>query len=502
MGVLGARSVIQNVNAQQTNQPVAAISTQEATGYAKSLSKAFRDTAEKVLPSVVSIQTHPAVAQHSSKQAPSANSEDENDLSDTPFGEFFNNPEFRRFFGQMPGGHGFMMPSPHHGGGLGSGVIIDSSGIILTNNHVVDDAGKITVRLHDGREFDAYDVKRDPKTDLAVLRIHAKNLPAAKLGDSSKMAVGDWVLALGEPFGLEGTVTAGIISAKQRDISGIGHGSLLQTDAAINPGNSGGPLVNLDGEVIGINTAISTQSGGYQGVGFAIATSEAKWVVNQLVKTGTVKRAYLGVAIQQVTAPLADQLGIQAREGVLVGDVQPGTPAAKAGVKTGDVIVKFNGQRVASPTGLQNLVEQTPIGSAVPAEVIRDGKSVTLNVTAEQQPANFGMLASRGGHRPGQPEGSKFEKLGLEVSNLTDEVAEQLELKAGEGVVVTQVQPGGPAEQAGLTAGMVISQADRKPVKTVADLERILRGQSLEKGVLLLVRDNQGSRFIVVRPEK
>ena len=288
----------------------AAVTTQEATGYAKSLSKAFRDTAEKVLPSVVSIQTSPAIAKRSTKEAPSASADDENDSSDTPFGEFFkSNPELRRFFGQTPGGHGFMMPSPHRGGGLGSGVIIDASGIILTNNHVVDDAGKITVRLHDGREFEAYDVKRDPKTDLAVIRIHAKNLPAAKLGDSSKMAVGDWVLALGEPFGLEGTVTAGIISAKQRDISGIGHGSLLQTDAAINPGNSGGPLVNLDGEVIGINTAISTQSGGYQGVGFAIATSEAKWVVNQLVKTGTVKRAYLGVAIQPVTAPLADQLG-------------------------------------------------------------------------------------------------------------------------------------------------------------------------------------------------
>ncbi len=386
----------------------------------------------------------------------------------------------------------------------GSGVIIDSSGVILTNNHVVDDAGQVTVRLHDGREFQAYDVKHDLKADLAVVRIHAKNLPAAKLGDSSKMQVGDWVLALGEPFGLEGTVTAGIISAKQRDVHRLGGGALLQTDAAINPGNSGGPLVNLDGEVIGINTAIKTQSGGYQGVGFAIPSDQAKWVADQLIKSGAVKRAYLGVGIQPVNASLAEQFGVPTREGVLVGEVKPHTPAAKAGLETGDVIVKFNDEKVASPAELQSMVEKTKIGSTVPTEVVRNGKTMTLNVTVETQPDNYGLADNRGGRSRGPSESSnaRLNKLGMEVSNLTRDVADRLGLKDSEGVVITRIESGGPADQAGLAVGTVVSEANRKPVKTVADLDKILDGSSAEKGVLLLVHDKEASRFVVVRPEK
>ena len=235
--------------------------------------------------------------------------------------------------------------------GIGSGVIIDPSGIILTNNHVVDGAGKIMVRLHDGREFEATDVKRDPKTDLAILRIKgAGKLTAVKLGNSDDAQVGDWVLALGDPFGLEGTVTAGIISAKGRPL-GATRANFIQTDAAINPGNSGGPLVNLDGEVVGINTAISSNNGGNQGVGFAISSNLAKWVSQQLIANGTVKRAYLGVAIQPVDPDLAKQFGVETMQGVVVADVQPDTPAAAAGVKPGDVIVEFAGKAGHQPAG-------------------------------------------------------------------------------------------------------------------------------------------------------
>ena len=239
-------------------------------------------------------------------------------------------------------------------GSVGSGVIIDPSGIILTNNHVVDGGGKIIVRLHDGREFDAIDVKTDPKTDLAIVRIKgAGTLPAAKLGNSDDMQVGDWVLALGDPFGLEGTVTAGIVSAKGRGLGITARENFIQTDAAINPGNSGGPLVNLDGEVVGINTAIASQTGGYQGVGFAVPSNLAKWVSEQLIANGTVRRAYLGVGIQPVTQELAKQFGVQGQQGVRGRRRAADTPAAAAGVKPGDVIVEFAGKPVANPQELQ-----------------------------------------------------------------------------------------------------------------------------------------------------
>ena len=234
---------------------------------------------------------------------------------------------------------------PHGVSGSGSGVIVDPSGIILTNNHVVAGGGEVTVRLGDGREFKAVGIKTDPKSDLAIVRIEAGSpLPAARLGRSSEVEVGDWVLALGQPFGLEGTVTAGIVSAKGRGLGITDREDFIQTDAAINPGNSGGPLVNLDGEVIGINTAISTNSGGYQGVGFAIPIDLAKWVGGQLEQSGTVHRAYLGVVIQPVTQEIAEQLKVKVHNGVLVREVRDNTPAAKAGVQPGDVILRFAGQ--------------------------------------------------------------------------------------------------------------------------------------------------------------
>ena len=291
----------------------------DATKYAQGISEAFHEAAIKVLPSVVMITNSPAMAEKPGDQkvAPDQNSEEMPfGFKGTPFGDLFKNPEFHHFFKQFPSGPMPDMP----GQGMtssGSGVIVDPSGVILTNNHVVAGGGKIMVRLQDGREFKAIDIKTDPKTDLAVLRIEgAGTLPAARLADSSKVEIGDWVLALGQPFGLEGTVTAGIVSAKERGIGITDREDFIQTDAAINPGNSGGPLVNLDGEVIGINTAISSNNGGYQGVGFAIPANLAKWVGGQLETAGKVQRAYLGVGIQMVTQPLADQFKVKVHKGV------------------------------------------------------------------------------------------------------------------------------------------------------------------------------------------
>ena len=372
--------------------------------------------------------------------------------------------------------------------------------MILTNNHVVDGGGKITVRLHDGREFDAVEVKQDPKTDLAIVRIEgATDLKAAKLGNSEETLVGDWVIALGQPFGLEGTVTAGIVSAKGRGIGITARENFIQTDAAINPGNSGGPLVNLKGEMIGINTAISSSSGGYQGVGFAVPVNLAKWVGGQLEKQGVVHRAYLGVMIQPVTHPLAEQFGVKVHEGVLVTEVQSDTPAGKAGLKSGDVIVEFAGKAVANPQELQGVVERTEIGGKATMVVVRDGKRMNLNVTLGEQPEEYG-LARNGPQGLSKPESSTFDKLGLQMETLSAEVAEQLGVKDTSGVVITDVRTGSAADQAGLESGMVITQANHKPVKNLDDFRKAVDNPSLEKGALLLVRTSEGARFVVLKP--
>jgi serine protease Do len=364
---------------------------------------------------------------------------------------------------------------------------------------VIEGRGKLIVRLHDGREFEGVDVKADPKTDLAIVRIKgAGKLSAAKLGNSDDAQVGDWVLALGDPFGLEGTVTAGIISAKGRALGNTPRENFIQTDAAINPGNSGGPLVNLDGEVIGINTAIHSNNGGNQGVGFAISSNLAKFVSGQLASNGTVKRAYLGVAIQPVSQDLASQFGVETLQGAVVADVQPNTPAATAGVKAGDVIVKFGGKAVSNPQELQAAVEQTPIGNKAEMIVMRDGKQVPLEVTPREQPASYG-LARGETMTPGKAGSVRDEKLGMEVSNLTPDVAEKLGVKAGEGVVITDVRNGSLADQAGLASGMVIVQIAQKPVKSMEEFQKAMEKQSLEKGVMFLVRSAQGARFIVLR---
>jgi serine protease Do len=464
-----------------------------AVSSAKDLSTAFRVASAAVLPSVVTIENVASSApSDGGNMVPGPRFEGRNPFEGTPFEEYFN----ERNSSQRP-------PTPQRQqprrSGMGSGVIIDEAGVILTNNHVVAGDGEVTVRLHDGREFRATTVATDPKTDIAIVKIDATDLVAAKLGDSDTISIGDWVLALGQPFGLESTVTAGIISAKHRGIGITARENFLQTDAAINPGNSGGPLVNLDGELVGINTAISSRGGGNDGVGFAVPINLAKWVGKQLAQGGTVQRAYLGVGIQPIDATLAAQLNVKPRQGVAVTDVYADTPAAKAGLKSGDVIVQYAGISVTSPQELQLVVERSEIGRPHPLQVLRDGKVTRLEFVPAVLPTEFGQ-ARRSPKDAPKSESRRLEGLGIEVSALDPDVAEQLGLAGTEGVVITAVKSGSPAERAGLTSGMVVTQVNRRAVSSIDELTEVVKSGDLERGILLLVRTNSGSRFVIIKP--
>jgi len=457
-----------------------------AVARAQELSRAFRAAAQKVVPTVVMVKTStkPRV------ERPGRDPRGRNPFRGTPLEDFFD--DGTPF-------HGRQMPRQQ---GVGSGVIIDSSGLILTNNHVIDDADEVVVELADGRQFKATDIKTDEQTDLAVLRIKAEEkLPAAKLGDSSKVEIGDWVLAVGNPFELEHTVSAGIISGMKRLLPSGKRADYIQTDAAINPGNSGGPLVNLDGEVIGINTAIASSSGGYQGVGFAIPVNLAKWVTTQLVEKGSVERAYLGVSIVSVTTDVAEKLGVKRNKGVLVTEVFPDTPAAEAGIQEGDVVTHFADQSVNSPHELQERVERAPFGSKQQVRVLRDGKTMTVAVEVKAMPEKFGSTTIRRG--PGGTGGSIYSnrELGVELADLTPKAAQQLGFAEQGGVVITAVDPDGLAATAGLREGALVLRVGRTNVKSVAEFVEAMKKESLKDGVMLLVRTNGGNRFVVLRKE-
>src|SRR5262249_34619202 len=345
----------------------------------------------------------------------------------------------------------FEMPSPdqipHHG--FGSGVVVDPKGVILTNHHVVAGADEVEVQLMDGRKFTSKDIKSDPKTDLAIVRIDAKgDLPYLELGDSDAMEIGDRVLAAGAPFGLKGSVSAGIVSAKGRNGLNMNmYEDFLQTDAAINPGNSGGPPINLDGQVVGINSMIKTQSGGFQGVGLAISSNMAKNIMTQLLKEGTVKRGYLGIQIKDlVDTDVASRLGVK-EHGVLVAQVFDNAPAAKSGIQSGDVITAIEGKPVKDGKDLQRLVAGVPLGKPVNVTVVRDGKEKVMAVTVENQPDDFGTTRvplPRAPKREQNP--TSLGKLGAEVIDLTPDMAEQLGYKAkAKGPVVSQVEHGSVA---------------------------------------------------------
>lgn len=476
-------------------EPLANLSpdVERAIDSANGLSMAFRTVAKRMLPTLVAIENRPAVAMTSPMgiRPSQGGIPGDNPFKGTPFEELFKGRDFQMV---PPGG---MQPRTRPQGGIGSGVIIDPSGVILTNNHVVEGGGEVTVKTSDGREFIASQVWTDPKTDLAVVKIeNATNLVSAPLGDSDQVEIGDWVIALGQPFGLESTVTAGIISAKNRGIGITARESFLQTDAAINPGNSGGPLVNLRGEVIGINTAISSRTGGSDGIGFAVPSNLARWVSDQLVSDGTVRRAYLGVGIQPVTAELATQLGVAPRSGVAVTEVLVSSPAAQAGLKTGDVITQFDGRDVATPQQLQLAVERAEFGKMLTIDLVRDGKPMKLQFKAQEQPSDFSGNRESSNGKPS----ASLENLGLEIAPLDRAVAEQLGLSSTDGVIITGVKSGSAAERTGLEAGMVISQVNRQNVKSIDQVVAAIKADRENgSGTLLLIKTENGSRFLVLK---
>ncbi len=464
------------VSGKETNEHVA------SHNYAKSLSGAFRGASEKVMPAVVTIQSFSAKKRESAQQGVPE--------------EFRDNPLFKRFFENAPDSKS-REPGGSQRIGMGSGIMIDPSGILLTNNHVVDGADKLLIKLHDGREFEATEWKTDPKSDIAVVKIESvANLPAAEIGNSDQLDVGDWVIAVGSPFGLDKTVTAGIISAKSRGIGIAAREEFLQTDAAINPGNSGGPLVNLDGEVIGINTAISSTSGGYQGVGFAVPVNLARWVGDELMAHGTVQRAFLGVGIQAIDSSLSKQLGLDTIRGAVVTEVRSGSPAAKAGLQSGDVVLEFDGTAISKPGDLQGRVERASLSDVHKVMIIRDGKTMTINVRVEAMLSDVSADESK---KTESPVDSDFNDLGLQISELTADVANQLGVDESSGVVITKVKSRSPSELAGLEAGMVIKKVGQKAILSVNDFQTAMKDVALKQGVLLLVQVGEATRFVVVK---
>ena len=381
-------------------------------------------------------------------------------------------------------------PTEH---GLGSGVIVSPDGYILTNNHVVSEASEIQVALNDGRQFTAKVIGTDPQTDVALIKINAENLPALTLTDSSKVEIGDVVLAIGNPFGIGQTVTKGIVSAKDRTTSGDGDEDFIQTDAAINPGNSGGALVDTDGRLIGINSAILTRSGGNQGIGFAVPSDLCRWVMDSLVKTGHVERGLLGVMIQNLTPDLAKAFKLDRTTGALVGDVTPGSPADKAGLKSGDVITQFNGQAIQDASQLKLRVAETTPGSKVPVIVNRNGTDMTLDVTLGNTPEK-GVAKRNETSGAGQKEALA----GVGVTDLDQNTRSELNIPENvQGAVISQIAPDSPAYEAGLRTGDVMTELNHQPVKNaqdaVADTEKQTGNETLVK-----VWTKAGSHYLVV----
>ena len=376
--------------------------------------------------------------------------------------------------------------------GWGSGFIFSDEGYILTNHHVVGDADKINVQLSDGREYDAKIVGSDPRSDVAIIKIEeAKDLPVLPLGDSDSLEVGEWVMAVGNPFDLSHTLTVGVVSAKGRTSVGItDYEDFIQTDAAINPGNSGGPLINLKGEAVGINSAIFSKSGGYMGIGFAIPINMVKEIKDQLITAGKVSRGYLGVAIQDITSELKETLDLKSAEGVLIADVSKDSPAEKAGLCRGDVVVEFDGQKVLNVGQFRNMVSLTPPGAEAKIVVIRDGKTTNLLV-------ELGSL-EEGAQAGSVPKKELMDKLGFSVQDVTEDLAQQFGYSKKEGVLISQVQPGSLAYLAGLRAGMIVLEVNRSSVNNSEEFYRALTESTKTEKALLLVKDNQYSKYVVL----
>ena len=435
-------------------------------------SRAFSEIVGAVSPAVVNISTTKVV-----KREPGAGLED----------PFFD------FLGPF---HDFSLPKKWKERSLGSGVIVSPDGYIITNNHVVEKSDEIKITLPDRRTLRGNIVGADPKTDIAILKIDASNLPTLKWGDSDKLQVGEFVLAIGSPYGLSNTVTMGIISAVGRANVGIAdYEDFIQTDAAINPGNSGGPLVNIQGELIGINTAIFSRTGGYQGIGFAVPCNMVRLIMEQLIQKGKVTRGWIGVSIQELTPELAQEFGLKKLKGALVSDVAKGSPAGKAGIMRGDVIIELNGREIKDVSGLRNMVAQSKAGSEITLKILRSGKELTVRVVIVELPREVAEVAPDHRLAP-DPETRVF--TGLTVMNLTKEIIRQLGFTKDEkGVVVVRVEPGSPADDAELKKGDIIKEINRKEIDSLAEFNKSATNIKRNEAVLMFV-NRSGKKFYAI----
>ena len=412
-----------------------------------------------------------------------------------PF-DLYNEEFFKRFFPNLK--------PPRRGGnrefrqeGMGSGSIISPEGHILTNHHVVGEADRITVKLYDGRELEARLVGTDPESDISVIQVEGENLPVLPMGNSDEIEVGESVIAVGNPFGLLQTVTYGIVSAKGR--SGVGiteYEDFIQTDAAINPGNSGGPLVSLRGEIVGVNTAIFTRTGGYQGIGFAVPINMARGIMEDLISQGTVSRGWLGVGIQDITPDLARVFNLENTRGSLITGVMGGTPAEQAGLRKGDVVVELNGRKIADSNHLRNMIASARANAVVRIVVIRDTKPMSFEVRLDERPKK---LSRQSTPTPQVPPLEQDNPLGVVVQELTPELAQQFGVNVEAGVVIREVADGSPAAEAGLRPGLVIREIDSKPIQSLEDFREAVAEVDLEKGVLLYITSSNGGQYIVIR---
>ncbi len=440
------------------------------------LSRTFREIVKDVGPAVVYISTEQTVKNRGHRQSPEQ------------FREFFGDDFMRRFFGENP------QEREYKRQGLGSGFLTSADGYILTNNHVVANADKINVTLADKREFEAKVIGTDPKSDVAVIKIEETDLPAVTLGDSNELEVGDWAIAIGTPFGLSQTVTAGIISAEGRSNIGINdYENFIQTDAAINPGNSGGPLVNIYGQVVGINTTIFSRSGGYQGIGFAIPINMAKSIQHSLLTHGKVVRGWLGVMIQTVTPEIAKGFDLKEATGTLVGDVLKGGPAEKSGIQRGDVIISFDGQAIDGPSNLKNIVAGTEVGKQVDILVIRNGKEKTIKVDLGELPGDEQTTA--------KAPTETVTEFGLSVQELTDEVANKLGYIGEKGVIISNIEANSAAFEAGLRRGDLIKEINKALVESIDDYNNAMEALGDEKSFLALVQRGENTLFVVINAE-
>jgi len=443
----------------------------------RAFSDAIIDVSEKVNPTVVTIFSEKTVK----ASLPG--------FQDSPLRDFFGDDFAHRFFGPNNQDREFKQR------GLGSGVIVSSDGYILTNNHVVSEADEIKVGLSDGRQLEAKIIGTDPATDVAVIKVDADGLQPANLGDSDALKVGEWVVAVGNPFGLEHSVTAGIISYKGRaNVRLADYEDFLQTDAAINPGNSGGPLVNLDGEVIGINTAIASNTGAYQGVGFAIPVNLARNVMEELIDKGKVVRGWLGIYIQDITEAVAEAMSLSTTDGVLVAGLVEDGPSATAGLKRGDVITELDGKKIKTGAELRNTVAGTKPDTKVKLKVLRDGKNKDFTIALGELPLDDQQVTSRSADVIGD--------LGLELHNFTPEIAKGFGISGKAGVIVTNVYSGSPGAEAGLRRGDLIIEVNQATVGSVEQVRSLLSGLDPGDSLLVLVERGRGTLFVAMKIPK